>query len=198
MGCIFYLKNRFRHYIFPTSQILTFVTPYVSIRPIRILDVGCGSGWFLRTLLQKAKPGSCGVGVEIDKRYYINQDNQTGISILSPENLVHQAPFDFIIFNDVLHHVSDKKSFILSYAEKLNDLGYIFIKDMSPDHYLCKFWNRVHDKLISGDSIDEISFNQIRNILTLRFEPLAYGEKRVFLYYHFWCLFRKVSQGNPI
>lgn len=194
MNALFFLKNRFRRYIFPTQELLMLLARYLPDRPIRILDVGCGSGWFLRTLLEKAPSESCGIGVEVDTRYYTAQVVAQGnnFSIQSPESLEEKQNFDFLLFNDVLHHVRDKKDFLLCYLHALTPGGYVFIKDMSNDHFITTMWNRFHDKLLSGDSISEISFKEISNILGTEYECLCYQKKRIFLYDHFWCLFKKL------
>lgn len=193
MSMIFYLKNRLRSYIFPAGDLIPLLCGSMPKRPVNILDVGSGSGWFLRMVLEHTPNGSRGIGVEVDSRHFHTQELPNGnhLRILGPEDLDCGYAFDFMLFNDVLHHVQDKKSFLTDYLQKLSPGGYVFIKDMSPEHFLCSRWNRLHDKIVSGDSIREISLQEIMTFFSRDFECLCYGGKRIFLYDHYWCVFRE-------
>lgn len=195
MDMMFYFKNRFRRYIFPAEETLGLLRKYMPRAPIRVLDVGCGSGWFLRMLLAMAPVGSSGTGVEVNTRYLCTGalPNGNHYTIQDPASIEEGRPFDFILFNDVLHHVHDKKSFLEGYLQKLGTPGYVFIKDMANDHFICTMWNRFHDKILSGDAIREVSYTEILDFLPPGFQSLAHKRKRIFLYDHFWCLFRKDS-----
>lgn len=193
MNLVFYLKHRLRRYIFPTEELIRLLVSHLPSSSVQILDVGCGSGWFLQRVLECAPAGSCGVGVEVDSRHFITQilSNGNHLCIQGPDELDSSRNFDFILFNDVLHHVPDKKAFTLGYLKRLSPGGYVFIKDMSPEHFICTKWNRLHDKLLSGDSITEISPHEIEDFLSPDFDRLCFSRRRIFLYDHFWCLFKK-------
>lgn len=198
MDILFYLKNRLRRYIFPTEELMGLLASYMPRRAVRILDVGCGSGWFLRRLLEVAPVGSSGTGVEVNPRYLSTGvlPNGNHFSIQEPGSLEEGQTFDFILFNDVLHHVHDKKTFLLNYLQRLVPQGYVFIKDMANDHFICTLWNRLHDKILSGDAIREITYTEILDILPAGFYNLALRRKRIFLYDHYWCIFRKDSSHH--
>lgn len=192
MNNFFYYKNRLRRYIFPADDCIQLLATYLPSRPMRILDVGCGSGWFLRLVLDQVRQGSCGIGIEVDARYFTTGvlPNGNHLRILGPEDLRGEEFFDCILFNDVLHHVPDKKDFLLGYLKKISPDGYVFIKDMSAEHFVCTRWNRFHDKLLSGDSITETSPAELKAFLSPNFECICCEKKRILLYDHFWCLFK--------
>lgn len=95
----------------------------------RLLDVGCASGNFLRTM-QKA-PGWDLYGVEISEhaasiardKYHLNVFNGELIEAKYPENY-----FDVVTLWDVLEHVIDPKSLLLEVRRILRNSGYMIIR----------------------------------------------------------------------
>lgn len=194
MGLLFYMKNRFRRYIFPENELLCSLESIMMKQPMSILDVGCGSGWFLAKVLKIAPPASHGVGIEVDSRYFSTVELPDGkrMTIQNDENLTCEQ-FDLIMFNDVLHHIEGKKNFLLHFLNRLLPSGTVLIKDMCADHALCKYWNRLHDRILSGDEIKETSIEEVQQILSTDYEPICCNRKRILLYDHFWCIYKKLT-----
>lgn len=196
MDVLFYMKNKFRRYIFPEKEILDSLETIMDKRPMSILDVGCGSGWFLSAVLEIAPLRSYGIGIEVDSRYFssVKLDNDKKMTIQGETALTNEQ-FDLIMFNDVLHHIKEKKNFLLHYLERLRVSGYVLIKDMCADNIVCKYWNRLHDKILSGDSIDETSVEEVEQILSFSngFERKCCNRKKILLYDHFWCIYKKIG-----
>lgn len=191
MSLLFTMKNKFRRYIFPEKEILSSLKNIIGTQPLSILDVGCGSGWFLAKVLEIAPPNSYGVGIEVDSRYFSSAALGDGKKmIIQGENSLNKEQFDLVMFNDVLHHIPEKKTFLLRFLDRVTKSGYILVKDMLADHTICKHWNRLHDRILSGDKIRETSRAELREIIPERFTCIYQGQKRILLYDHFWCIYK--------
>ncbi len=207
MNMLFYLKNRLRKYIFPSHELSELWINFLPHKKLRILDIGCGSGLFLKLLAGICHRDSLLYGVEVDERLYGTFTTQEGmvINIGSPESIENRE-FDVCVFNDVLHHIDNKKDFLLIYLEKLTKTKtcWLLIKDMSPDNPLCLFWNRLHDKVVTGRNIHEIAPHKIETMLEYsgetacgRWEVLVRGKRRIFLYDHYYLLFTRSPSIVP-
>ena len=191
MGMLFFMKNRFRRYIFPEKELLSSLASVIGKKTLSILDVGCGSGWFLARVLEIAPPGSYGVGIEVDSRYFSSVALGDGKKmVIQGENSLNNEHFDLVMFNDVLHHIDDKSFFLLRFLDRVSDSGTVLIKDMGTDHAICKYWNRLHDRILSGDKIRETSIKEIRAILPEKFKCVFCDQRRILLYDHFWCIYK--------
>lgn len=197
MNAVFFLKQHLRKYIFPTNELVGLVQENLPAEELRVLDVGCGSGCFLREMLSLRPGGGCGTGIEIDGRHFLQSalDNGAQMRIIPQEELEDGAYFNLLVFNDVLHHVKSKEEFLAFWLKKLAPGGLALVKDMGKDNPLCKYWNRFHDKLLSGDTICETTPEEIAVWLEKRgggaFKILGQGRRRILLYDHYWLLLRK-------
>jgi len=181
------IKKSLRKKIFPSDEIITLLKKH---NFKSCLDVGSGTGFFLETLYEK-EIIKTGVGIEVDEKYFrkINKD----LEIFSKEDLDKtNKTFDLIVFNDVLHHIDQKKPFIDDYVKLLSKDGYLFIKDMNPKNPFCKYFNRLHDLIFAQEIIKEITQNELVNHLNT-FTLSDEGTKRIFLYDHYYLLLKRIS-----
>lgn len=152
------------------------------------LDVGAGSGIFLEHL-HAAGLIRKGTGVEVKGSCLrtINQD----LRILSRDQLKNEK-FDLIMFNDVLHHVVDPAAMIRQYAACfLKEHAFIFIKEMDDSSRLCTYFNRFHDLLMAGQWISEVPRRHLMRHMPEGFAVVKESRKRMFLYDHYFVLFRE-------
>ncbi len=84
----------------------------------RLLDVGCGTGYFLNHLQQR---GYQVTGVEVDEKARAFGQQQFGLEVYAPEEFLGGAfpgPFGVVTMWHVLEHVHDPKA----YLARINDL----------------------------------------------------------------------------
>ena len=173
-----------RPLIFPEKEVLNLISGY---KFQKALDVGCGDGKFLDTLIT-AGFAQQAIGVETDDIYW--GESKEGAKIVGPSILT--GKYDCIIFNDVLHHVDDKKKFIYYYINKYCDAGgVVLIKDMSPEKIIPKYFNRLHDFVLAHQIIQEIDCLELVSLMKPDFQVVAQGKKQVFLYDHYYMIFEK-------
>jgi len=150
-----------------------------------VLDVGAGTGLFLEEMRAR-RPQLRMVGVETNNRYC---RADTGICIVGPEALTEKEKFDLILFMDVLHHNYDKATLLNYYISRhLADKGHVFIKEMSPEKQLCKYYNRLHDLLMFQERIYEISLSTLVEFLQPKLRLVSHTSRRIFLYDHYMVL----------
>lgn len=182
------IRKYIRKFIFPTDEILKLIA---DLRLQRVLDVGAGTGMFLE-LLDNANLTEEGIGVEVSPQYYRKVSSRT--QIIPKEQL--RGTFDLIVFNDVLHHVKDKQEFLNYYISKhLKPSGYVLVKDMRKEVTLYKYFNRFHDLVFAGELIDEISENELQETLKPNLNIIQSGTRRIFLYDHYFILFKNNNQN---
>ena len=154
------------------------------------LDIGAGTGLFLEIFYNHGIIKR-GIGVETSRRYLRKINDQ--LSIIGVEELGSEK-FDLILFNDVLHHIENKKEFIRRYASNcLVRGGYVFIKEMNNRNILCKYFSRFHDLIMAREFIQEISVDEVKDIL-VNYEIIFEGNKRILLYDHYWIILKKDSE----
>lgn len=84
-------------------------------RPAALLDVGAGSGFFARTLLEEPSIRS---GVCVDPGYREERDELVGGKPLRFRRTVDQAGADLVLLMDVLEHVDDDLALLGDYVAK--------------------------------------------------------------------------------
>ena len=96
------------------------------VRPIRILDVGCGSGG-LSNFIEAAGYSGEYVGIDVGNRF----QNVNGADIELKRSFIQtdahnyhpDQPFDMIISFSALEHIDDDKSLITGFSSMLNSGG---------------------------------------------------------------------------
>jgi 2-polyprenyl-3-methyl-5-hydroxy-6-metoxy-1,4-benzoquinol methylase len=178
------LRKTLRKTILPLKDILDC---FQGMKFENALDIGAGTGLFLE-LLYNHGIIKRGIGVETNPHYFRKINDQ--LAIIGVEE-INGKQFDLILFNDVLHHIENKKEFIRRYAASyLISGGYVFIKEMDNRNILYKYFSRFHDLIIAGEFIHEISPKEVKEIL-INYEVAIQGGKRIFLYDHYWILLKK-------
>jgi SAM-dependent methyltransferase len=91
----------------------------------RVLDIGCGNGWYLKEL--KAR-GWEGWGYEITKKYADRLAKELDMKVLSEDDLVGRANyFDLITMNFSLEHLNDPRRVLMQVFCALKKGGEIII-----------------------------------------------------------------------
>lgn len=96
------------------------------IENVRLLDLGCGTGWFLEV----AKNEGFNVnGIELGKEIAKHTSKRLGIKIFtdSIQDLPRTEKFDVITLFDVLEHVPDPRAVLTAVREHLNPAGIALI-----------------------------------------------------------------------
>jgi SAM-dependent methyltransferase len=86
------------------------------LRPSRILDVGAGSGFFTRHLLEQGVGRSA---ICVDTGYPEDRDETFAGKPLAFRRQIDADAADLGLFMDVLEHVDDDAALLASYAQKL-------------------------------------------------------------------------------
>jgi SAM-dependent methyltransferase len=152
---------------------------------LRILDVGCGTGDFLRALPAKhlkfgVEPSSAAAAAE-----------RGGINVLAQEigTVPVEMEFDVITVIDVIEHIANPESLLTSAYGRLAAGGRLIVATGDPEialwRYLFKsrFWYPIFPEHISFPSIGfcQIWSNKtgaiVREKITTRYESLNYGRR---------------------
>jgi trans-aconitate methyltransferase len=86
-------------------------------RPRRVLDVGAGSGFFTRYLLDRGLVDS---GVCVDTGYASDREERVGGRMLSFRRSIERDDADLVLLMDVLEHVDDDVELLASYVTKVS------------------------------------------------------------------------------
>jgi 2-polyprenyl-3-methyl-5-hydroxy-6-metoxy-1,4-benzoquinol methylase len=179
------LRKYLRKKILPLKDILEC---FKGMKFEYALDVGAGTGLFLETFYDHGIIKR-GIGVETTERY-LRKINDN-LSIVDVEE-IDGNQFDLILFNDVLHHIENKNEFIRRYISTyLMNGGCVFVKEMNNRNILYKYFSRFHDLIVAGDIIQEISVDEVKDIL-INYDIAFEGNKRIYLYDHYWILLKKM------
>lgn len=105
-----------------------------SVRPRkgRLLEVGCGHGWFLEAARER---GFETVGIEPDGAV-ADLAEQRGLRVLRglfPDVLDDGERFDVVIFNDVLEHIPDPRTVLRAAARTLGPGGQLIVNAPSSE-----------------------------------------------------------------
>ncbi len=140
-----YLCNKPLFYCFIRPQELAYFAKYMhSISHAKILDLGCGDGFFLKTLLQNNPDKFNGIswdGVDINESE-IKLAKQKQIydtaSIVTNTFPFSDGTFDDVISNCVLEHVTDLSQNLQETYRVLKPSGKYYVSVMTKnwDHYL--------------------------------------------------------------
>jgi len=110
------------------SRILRAIVSFAKERKLKILDVGCATGFLAREL---QKRGHEVIGIEIDKEAAKEAKKYCSKVIVesadSPKIQFPKESFDVIIFGDVLEHLPDPPSVLSRYKHFLKSDGLISI-----------------------------------------------------------------------
>ena len=109
-------------------------------RPVRVLDVGCGDGWFSRQLLPRLPASSELVGwdtaLDDDLLSIFSADLPPGMTLT---RLEPTGTFDLILCMDVLEHVPDDLALLTDLKERFLATGGTFLMSVPA-------WNSLFSK----------------------------------------------------
>jgi len=100
---------------------------YIPQNAKRILDVGCGEGFFGQLIKQKLSAEVWGLELD-NKSGSIAQTKIDKVYIGDVNQLLDELPdqyFDCIIFNDILEHLADPYSILLKIKNKISKEGMV-------------------------------------------------------------------------
>lgn len=99
--------------------------------PLKILEIGCGNGWFANTLVQSGfTVDALDVGKEeLEQAARCFQDYNLRFICCDDLSLLDNSAYDVIVFNASLHYFDTSKSFWNVLNSKLRDNGKIVIMD---------------------------------------------------------------------
>jgi 2-polyprenyl-3-methyl-5-hydroxy-6-metoxy-1,4-benzoquinol methylase len=191
------LKIIYRPFICPYGELLAMIEPHS-----KVFDIGCGSGQFCLLAAEFSEAHSI-AGVEISKKLVDNAKallsgyrniSNTDIQIYNgldiPESLKN---YDLVFLIDVFHHIPShhQKLFLTNLYHAMKPGARLVIKDIDAKSFLLIF-NKIHDLIISGEAGNEISADQLENILKKEgFKILNKKFKRELWYPHFFITVQK-------
>jgi trans-aconitate methyltransferase len=86
------------------------------IKPIRVLDIGAGSGFFTKYLLRET---TVSMGVCVDTGYRSEWDEEINRKTIQFRRSCGKLAVDLVLLMDVLEHVDDDCALLLEYASKV-------------------------------------------------------------------------------
>jgi 2-polyprenyl-3-methyl-5-hydroxy-6-metoxy-1,4-benzoquinol methylase len=120
-----YLQNaqyRMQRFGMERLAIISHHLPNRPMNGLRILDVGCGTGWFLQLAQQQ---GADVYGVELSKPLaeHTGQRLQIPVWTVPPDELIGVGQFDVITLFDLIEHVPDPVGLLRAVAHLLSPGG---------------------------------------------------------------------------
>ena len=175
-----FLKNNSNIKFFGRDLILNFLISELKTKSI--LDIGCGSGYFINQLRFNCSD-NCYYAFDIIKNKKINDyEEWLNFKLVDGMNYPEfDKKIDIILCLKVLYHISDLKNIFNWMKNNLNDCGKIFITTKSINNFkninnLYRKIVGVHDKIIFNDFCDESNFSSenIKNVIYNNFDSASY------------------------
>lgn len=201
------LKARLRPFTCPFEVLIDFV-PDNS----RVLDIGCGAGYFL-AMLAAFRQGISGVGFDINPLAVEEAKTLAGrlatsgfasdLSFFTVSDFDGwpSSTFDVVTVIDAVHHVSPliQTEFLLQAAARVRPGGLLVYKDMCIRPLWRRAANRLHDIVLSGDWVHEIAPEAVESLIAdAGFECARRSRINRFCYGHDVRLFRhSVTHFKP-
>jgi SAM-dependent methyltransferase len=99
-------EGPFRRHPWEVARFRFFSTMVTRARPVDVLDVGAGDGWFARELARKLPPGS---RVTLWDKAYEGEHTERNLTFTSRQPT---ARFDVVLVMDMLEHVANDQAFL--------------------------------------------------------------------------------------
>ncbi|MEP7763898.1 class I SAM-dependent methyltransferase [Sanguibacter sp. 25GB23B1] len=96
-------------------------------RDLRILEVGCGAGWFVDQLVTYGEVTGVDISSTVLERARLRTPQATFITGDVMDIDLAPSSFDVVIGLEVLSHVADHEAFVRRLAEVLVDDGHLFL-----------------------------------------------------------------------
>ena len=179
-----YLK--LRPLILPINEIVKWTPDNACI-----LDLGCGKG----VITSYLKNFNQYLGVDMTIPIHNDEKN---INFIQSDctNFIKKdiSKFNTFMVIDLLHHLPKKKqiSFLEKIILKMKHEDMLILKDIYPRNFITKFWNSLHDFLISKQIINYFDFVDFEKNLKLNCKIIKKYHKRIFLYDHYFLILKKL------
>ena len=145
-------------------------------KPYTFLEIGCNIGYNLKALKQKY-PDCYNIGIDIlDVKPYEEVDEFYTLDITKEDIPIKEKSCDFILFFDVLEHLTKPDEIINKLRKYLKDDGYIVASIPNVMHYTI-----LQNLLIDG------------NFTYTETGLLDYDHKHLFTYNEIWRLFNSLG-----
>lgn len=120
-----------------------------------ILEIGCGEGVFIQKVIQKEDYSSyLGLDVSdfiVQKAQKELSDDKTQFAQGDMDNFSLKQPFDIIFFNESLNYAKSISA-TLNYCKKhLSNPNAVFIISLHEHKHSPKYWNVIHQNLLTLD-----------------------------------------------
>ena len=186
-------KNWFTH---PNYELFEYILNKLPKRPIKLLDVGCGDGSFLKYVANKRDDIElCGIDL-IENSHpqikFIKGDIYTW-------TYKHEK-FDVIVSLSTIEHVDDTHKFIKKLRSMSKDNGILFIDTININHlmykiskYLKPLWRVPYEKLYKHQHLNFFSEQSLRKLVESEKLKVIENKKHNFPYNAI-----DVQEKNPI
>ena len=137
------------------------------------MDIGCGEGtllWFLRHYRSPSALGGLEVNTDlVDHAKQLLPEFAGSIREFDGLNFPAElADYDFVILNDVLHHIDPpvKSIFLERLQASMRPSATLILKDIDAGRKWLVWGNRAHDWMLNGAPGSELSISQTDSLLT--------------------------------
>jgi methylase of polypeptide subunit release factors len=185
-----HIKLLYRSFIFPWKELLAKIPSDKTI-----CDIGFGHGYFL-LLIMKMYPRTRHQGLEVSKKLITDTQALFKDTLFSPLLTLYDGirfpktmqKADIFVVNDVYHHIPSalRKSFIDNLSAYIPENKILIFKDIDASDLFCSLFNKLHDLVVNGEFVKEISLKEATLILTANgFQVESVQKVRKFVYSHF-------------
>lgn len=180
-----------KSYIYLRKKILPMET-IVGLIPneSNILDIGCGKGIVLDSLNYFKKY----VGVDHATNNY--RKNKGKIEFIKEDCFKYLkrdcTNFNVFIVIDLIHHIkkNEQEAFLNNLVKIMKNGDILILKDINPKNIITKYWNFIHDLLVSKQIINYFDFEKYKKTKSKRYSIKTFY-KRIFFYDHYFFILKK-------
>lgn len=155
-----------------------------------ILDIGCGKGIVLDSLNYFKKY----VGVDHATNNY--KKNKGKIEFIKEDCFKYLkrdcTNFNVFIVIDLIHHIkkNEQEAFLNNLVNIMKNGDLLILKDINPKNIITKYWNFIHDLLVSKQIINYFDFEKYKETKSKRYSIKTFY-KRIFFYDHYFFILKK-------
>lgn len=177
----FYLRKK----ILPIEIIINLIP-----NDSNILDLGCGKGIVLKSLKKFKRY------VGVDQNISSFKNNKINAEFIKEDCLEFLKrdlnKFDVFILIDLIHHIKKKEQeiFLKKLLKLMKNGDILIVKDIYPKNMWTRYWNYMHDLLISREKITYFDFKKFQKI-HCKNHLVETFYKRIFLYDHYFFILKK-------